>query len=269
MCVTVLLSFASCGWANTDAEEHDLNDKLLDSLIKTKDSRSFLSDLIYKIQLLLNDTDDQPQQHTTIAAAPKSTQTSEKSGGVKSSAGVVTHGPAVTVSSSPSSSTSTSTSNSNSSSSTNSVLGFRRSQLPQKLSKKQSRIRSQDPPMMLSHQQTSLLVNVTLESLLALPGNMTMDGMQIFNVTGFMSNETVVDVAAEREAKRNAMGADASQRVATLGVIICLTFVGTATCIVVMALYSSKFSGIILLSNGRWWCPMVTRGNGVERQLLV
>lgn len=269
MCVSVLLSFASCGWANTDAEEHDLNDKLLDSLIKTKDSRSFLSDLIYKIQLLLNDTDDQPQQHTTIAAAPKSTQTSEKSGGVKSSAGVVTHGPAVTVSSSPSSSNSTSTSNSNSSSSANSVLGFRRSQLPQKLSKKQSRIRSQDPPMMLSHQQTSLLVNVTLESLLALPGNMTMDAMQIFNVTGFMSNETVVDVAAEREAKRNVMGADASQRVATLGVIICLTFVGTATCIVVMALYSSKFSGIILLSNGRWWCPMVTRGNGVERQLLV
>lgn len=123
--------------------------------------------------------------------------------------------------------------------------------------------------MMLSQQQTSLLVNVTLESLLALPGNMTMDALQIFNQTGFLSNETVVDVAAEREAKRNAMGADASQRVATLGVIICLTFVGTATCIVVMALYSSKFSGIILLSNGRWWCPMVTRGNGVERQLLV
>lgn len=264
MYVTVLLSFASCGWANTDVEEHDLNDKLLDSLIKTKDSRSFLSDLIYKIQLLLNDTDDQPQQHSTVAAAPKSTQTSEKSGGVKSSTGVVTQGPAVTVSSSSSSSKSTSNS-----SSTNSVLGFRRNQLPQKLSKKQSRIKSQDPPMMLSQQQTSLLVNVTLESLLALPGNMTMDAMQIFNMTGFMSNETVVDVAAEREAKRNAIGADASQRVATLGVIICLTFVGTATCIVVMALYSSKFSGIILLSNGRWWCPMVTRGNGVERQLLV
>ncbi|KAH8032217.1 hypothetical protein HPB51_023994 [Rhipicephalus microplus] len=51
-------------------------------------------------------------------------------------------------------------------------------------------------------------MNVSLESLLSLPGNMTIDAMQIFNQTGFMSNETIVDVAAEKEARRkNAIGA--------------------------------------------------------------
>ncbi|KAL3187265.1 hypothetical protein MRX96_025576 [Rhipicephalus microplus] len=208
--MTVLLCFTACSRANVDVDEH-IDDKLLNTLIKTRDSRSFLSDLIFKIQLLLNDTDD-PQQHTTLATP--------KSAAIHWSI--------------------------------------------EKESRKQSE------PLLSPQQQELLLMNVSLESLLSLPGNMTMDAMQIFNQTGFMSNETIVDVAAEREARRkNALGPDASQRVATLGVIICLTFVGTATCIVIMALYSSKFSGVILLSNGRWWCPMVTRGNGVERQLLV
>ncbi|KAH7933687.1 hypothetical protein HPB49_015845 [Dermacentor silvarum] len=206
--VAVLLTFAGCIRASTDADEHDLNDKFLDTLIKTKDSRSFLNDLIYKIQLLLNDTDE--PQHTTLAA-PKSPKDTATRWAAKSRLPQVTLGP----------------------------IG------------------------------EASLFNFSLESLLALPANITLDALQIFNQTSYITNETVVDMAAEREAKRNAMGQDASQRVATLGVIICLTFVGTATCIVVMALYSSKFSGIILLSNGRWWCPMVTRGNGVERQLLV
>ncbi|KAH7938745.1 uncharacterized protein LOC125759427 [Rhipicephalus sanguineus] len=273
--VTVLLSFVVCGRANVDVDEHDLNDKFLDTLIKTKDSRSFLNDLIYKIQLLLNDTDD-PQQHTTLAS-PKSHVVHWAAEGMGPSAGGDTVDLSAAVSGSPSSSANSSSSNSSKSGSSNSsVPSFVRQQPPQKQSKKQpqkqyqKQSQKQSQPLVSPQQQASLLVNVSLESLLALPANMTMDSMQIFNQTGFMSNETVVDVAAEREAKRNnAMGPDASQRVATLGVIICLTFVGTATCIVVMALYSSKFSGIILLSNGRWWCPMVTRGNGVERQLLV
>lgn len=273
--VTVLLSFAACGRANVDVDEHDFNDKFLDTLIKTKDSRSFLNDLIYKIQLLLNDTDD-PQQHTTLAS-PKSPVVHWAAGGMGPSAGGITLEPSAAVSGSASSSANNSSNNSSKSGSSNSsVPSFVRQQPPQKQSKQQlqkqyqKQSQKQSQPLVSPQQQASILVNVSLESLLALPANMTMDAMQMFNQTGFMSNETVVDVAAEREAKRsNAMGPDASQRVATLGVIICLTFVGTATCIVVMALYSSKFSGIILLSNGRWWCPMVTRGNGVERQLLV
>ncbi|KAL1421621.1 hypothetical protein MTO96_004010 [Rhipicephalus appendiculatus] len=280
--VTVLLSLAACGRANVDIDEHDFNDKFLDTLIKTKDSRSFLNDLIYKIQLLLNDTED-PQPHTTLAA-PKSPVVHWAAEGMGPSAGGISQESSAAVSRSPSGNSSGSSSNkSKSSSSNSSVLSFVRQQQPQqqpqKQSKKQSKKQSQkqsqkesqkqSQPLVSPQQQASQVVNVSLESLLALPANMTMDAMQIFNQTGFMSNETVVDVAAEREAKKNAMGPDASQRVATLGVIICLTFVGTATCIVVMALYSSKFSGIILLSNGRWWCPMVTRGNGVERQLLV
>ncbi|XP_075726508.1 uncharacterized protein LOC142768421 [Rhipicephalus microplus] len=266
--MTVLLSFTACSRANVDVDEH-IDDKLLNTLIKTRDSRSFLSDLIFKIQLLLNDTDD-PQQHTTLAT-PKSAAIHWSIEVMAPSTGEMSLGSSATVSGSPSSDGNSGSSNkskNSSTSSSSSVLSSVRQQQPQKQSQKESRKLSE--PLLSPQQQESLLMNVSLESLLSLPGNMTMDAMQIFNQTGFMSNETIVDVAAEREARRkDALGPDASQRVATLGVIICLTFVGTATCIVIMALYSSKFSGVILLSNGRWWCPMVTRGNGVERQLLV
>lgn len=266
--MTVLLCFTACSRANVDVDEH-IDDKLLNTLIKTRDSRSFLSDLIFKIQLLLNDTDD-PQQHTTLVT-PKSAAIHWSIEVMAPSTGEMSLGSSAAVSGSPSSDGNSSSSNKSKNSrnsSSSSVLSSVRQQQPQKQSQKESR--KQSEPLLSPQQQESLLMNVSLESLLSLPGNMTMDAMQIFNQTGFMSNETIVDVAAEREARRkNAMGPDASQRVATLGVIICLTFVGTATCIVIMALYSSKFSGVILLSNGRWWCPMVTRGNGVERQLLV
>lgn len=271
--VAVLLTFAGCIRASTDADEHDLNDKFLDTLIKTKDSRSFLNDLIYKIQLLLNDTDE--PQHTTLAA-PKSPKDTATRWAAKSRLPQVTLGPiGEVVVFEPSTAVSRPSSSNSSNSSGLSFLPQQqiKQQLqkqPQQKSLNQSQQQSQQQSQLQSQlQQQASLFNFSLESLLALPANITLDALQIFNQTSYITNETVVDMAAEREAKRNAMGQDASQRVATLGVIICLTFVGTATCIVVMALYSSKFSGIILLSNGRWWCPMVTRGNGVERQLLV
>lgn len=159
--------------------DHDFNDKFFDTLIKTKDSRTFLNDLISKIQLLLNDTDEHPSTG---------------------------HGIASTI---------------------------------------------------------DLKTTVSADN-----GSLVTLGVSFYNQTGLITNDTVMDAVAEKEMKK-IVSQETNQRVATLGVIICLTFVGTATCIVVMALYSSKFSGIILLSNGRWWCPMVTRGNGVERQLLV
>ncbi|XP_070383779.1 putative uncharacterized protein DDB_G0281251 [Dermacentor albipictus] len=268
--VAVLLSFAGCIRASTDADEHDLNDRFLDTLIKTKDSRSFLNDLIYKIQLLLNDTDE--PQHSAAPTSPKSAVTHWAA---KSRLPQMALGPiGEVVDSEPSTAVSRPSGSSNSS-----VLPQQQvRQKPQQQSQQKTLKQSLKQTLKQSQQQSQLqqqpqqeasLFNASLESLLVLPPNMTLDALQIFNQTNFITNETVVDVAAEREAKRNAIGQDASQRVATLGVIICLTFVGTATCIVVMALYSSKFSGIILLSNGRWWCPMVTRGNGVERQLLV
>lgn len=200
--------------ASTD-QEHDFNDKFLDTLIKTKDSRTFLNDLIYKIQLLLNDTDE---QHPTQAAL-----------------------------------------------------------LPQgNYSKRTVKVSSPSPPRYAVADVTKVAPSLVLlanGSLEVVPqGNVTSvtatEHLLLFNQTVVVANDTVMDAAAEKEMKK-LVNQEASQRVATLGVIICLTFVGTATCIVVMALYSSKFSGIVLLSNGRWWCPMVTRGNGVERQLLV
>ncbi|XP_075531982.1 uncharacterized protein LOC142564728 [Dermacentor variabilis] len=266
--VAVLLSFAGCIRASTDVDEHDLNDRFLDTLIKTKDSRSFLNDLIYKIQLLLNDTDE--PQHTTLAA-PTSPKSAVTRWAAKSRLPQMALGPiGEVVDIEPSTVVSRPSSSSNSSVLPQQQVQQKPQQQSQQKTLKQSLKQSQQQsPLQQQLQQQASLFNASLESLLALPPNITLDALQIFNQTNFITNETVVDVAAEREAKRNAIGQDASQRVATLGVIICLTFVGTATCIVVMALYSSKFSGIILLSNGRWWCPMVTRGNGVERQLLV
>lgn len=248
--------------ANMD-DEHDPNDNvLLDSLIKTKDSRSFLNDLIYKIQLLLNDTDE----HSTTAAfqAVRSakrvyvSQAAAKPAAVPSNRRKTVKVPTDSSStgnksSGISSSNSSSNSNSSSSSSGN---GSR-------TSNSSSNVTNINSAAVL--QQHAWMVNASLESLLASP-ELAADAS--INQTAVATNETSGEASAEKQVKKP-MGPDATQRVATLGVIICLTFVGTATCIVVMALYSSKFSGIILLSNGRWWCPMVTRGNGVERQLLV
>lgn len=213
MLLLLLIAGALAASQASTVAEHEFNDKFLDTLIKTKDSRTFLNDLIYKIQLLLNDTDE--QHPTSSALAPKGSGPQRR----------------VRVLSSPSPSWQAEAASSN-------VF----------------------PSLVL-------LANGSLE--VVPQGNITgLDHLLLFNQTGVITNETVVDLAAEKEMKR-LVNQEASQRVATLGVIICLTFVGTATCIVVMALYSSKFSGIVLLSNGRWWCPMVTRGNGVERQLLV
>lgn len=216
MLLLLLIAGALVGSIASTDQEHDFNDKFLDTLIKTKDSRTFLNDLIYKIQLLLNDTDE---PHPTEAAQPPKGNDSKR---------------AVKVSSPP-------------------------------------------PPRHAVVDVTKaapslvLLANGSLE-VVPPQGNVTsvtaVEHLLLFNQTVVVANDTVMDAAAEKEMKK-LVNQEASQRVATLGVIICLTFVGTATCIVVMALYSSKFSGIVLLSNGRWWCPMVTRGNGVERQLLV
>ncbi|KAG0429805.1 hypothetical protein HPB47_023279 [Ixodes persulcatus] len=177
--------------------DNSFDEKFFGSLIKTKDSRTFLSDLINKIQLLLNDT-------TERSSTPGVSRSIRRTGSL------------------------------------------------------------------ISDDVSTYAVSSKLGVSSSVPsstGSGTAGWTIIANHTLLMPNETLVDVAAEEELKM--VNQDSNQRVATLGVIICLTFVGTATCIVVMALYSSRFSGIILLSSGRWWCPMVTRGNGVERQLLV
>ncbi|CAN7993652.1 unnamed protein product [Ixodes hexagonus] len=204
--------------------EHDFDngfdDKFFGSLIKTKDSRTFLSDLINKIQLLLNDTVEPSSTPKLIKSTPKVI----RSGRRRSSAGSPTR------------------------------------VVPTKLG---TRTSSSKLASGMSSSNTSSTAGGTRGTI---GGIADWDVAVQTNRSLLMSNDTVVDVEAEQELKKM-VNQDSNQRVATLGVIICLTFVGTATCIVVMALYSSKFSGIILLSNGRWWCPMVTRGNGVERQL--
>ncbi|KAH8032216.1 hypothetical protein HPB51_023993 [Rhipicephalus microplus] len=137
--MTVLLCFTACSRANVDVDEH-IDDKLLNTLIKTRDSRSFLSDLIFKIQLLLNDTDD-PQQHTTLAT-PKSAAIHWSIEVMAPSTGEMSLGSSATVSGSPSSNDNGSSSNkskNSSTSSSSSVLSSVRQQQPQKQSQKESR----------------------------------------------------------------------------------------------------------------------------------
>lgn len=166
------------GRSNMDFD-HDFNGKFFDTLMKTKDSRTFLNDLINKIQLLLNDTDENSFTGHGVASA------------------IV---PKITVSA------------------------------------------DNRPP--------------------------TTPSVAFSSQTGLISKDSVMDAVVDKEMTKM-VSQETNQRAAILGVIICLTFAGTATCIVVMALYSSKFSSMILLSNDRWWCPMVRRRNGIERQLLV
>ncbi|XP_064487890.1 uncharacterized protein LOC135400082 [Ornithodoros turicata] len=173
---------------------HTFNQNFLDTIIRTKDSRTFLNDLINKIQSLLNDS-SHPAHYSTAMLLQKHDDVST------------------------------------------------------------------GQPLKEQSVQTTLSESASKTTAVTSDFSVPFENMTIFN-------ETAADMAVEGELKK-LVKQDTRQRVATLGVLICLTFVGTATCIVVIALYSSKFSGIVLLSNGRWWCPMVTRGSGVERQLLV
>ncbi|KAK8775087.1 hypothetical protein V5799_010378 [Amblyomma americanum] len=256
----LIVGAANGSEANVD-DEHDPNDNvLLDSLMKTKDSRSFLNDLIYKIQLLLNDTDE----HSTTAA-PQAVRSAKRvyvsQAAAKPAAMPSNRWMTVKV---PTRSNISSISNSSISNNSSIYSNITSSGSGRRTSSIRGNVTSISSAVVL--QQHAWMANASLESLLASP-ELAVDA-PVINQTALAANETSAEASAEKQMKKP-LGPDASQRVATLGVIICLTFVGTATCIVVMALYSSKFSGIILLSNGRWWCPMVTRGNGVERQLLV
>lgn len=240
MLLLLLIAGALAGSRASTDQEHEFNDKFLDTLIKTKDSRTFLNDLIYKIQMLLNDTDE---QHPTVSSVlPKGNAPRRRIQVLSSPPLPIRHA-----------------GGGNSTKAVTSLVLLANGSLEVV---QQGNVTSTTNVT----SATNITSATNLSNVPSGPG--VEHQLLVFNQTGIITNDTVVDVSAEREMKK-LVNQEASQRVATLGVIICLTFVGTATCIVVMALYSSKFSGIVLLSNGRWWCPMVTRGNGVERQLLV